>query len=157
MWVCLIWSLHIKHLSTCWQLRWLSSQQNCQPGLFGFCICDSICTWKHERKFSFEPKLWATWRCIGSPWTPVSQVKFSPGHFRGRVASASMANLQTPVTYMVETSVRNRPGGCDHDWGNFSAIYILSSKLLAIQNQALPMISKQQEHLRMNLWQSNAF
>ncbi|TKC34456.1 hypothetical protein EI555_008157 [Monodon monoceros] len=69
----------------------------------------------------------------------------------GRVASASMANLQTPVPYMVETSVRNRPDGCDHDWGNFSAISILTSKLLAIQNQALPMISKQQEHLRMNL------
>ncbi|KAB0404756.1 hypothetical protein E2I00_019008 [Balaenoptera physalus] len=62
-----------------------------------------------------------------------------------------MANPQTPVQYMVETSGRNRPDGCDHDWGNFSATSILTSKLLAIQNQALPMISKQPEHLRMNL------
>uniref|UniRef100_A0A452EZD3 Ribosomal protein S6 kinase n=1 Tax=Capra hircus TaxID=9925 RepID=A0A452EZD3_CAPHI len=57
-----------------------------------------------KEKFSFEPKIRSPRRFIGSPRTPVSPVKFSPGDFWGRGASASTANPQTPVEYPMETS-----------------------------------------------------
>lgn len=109
-----------------------------------------------KEKFSFEPKIRSPRRFIGSPRTPVSPVKFSPGDFWGRGASASTANPQTPVEFPMETSGIEQMDVTMS--GEASApLPIRQPNSGPYKKQAFPMISKRPEHLRMNLWQSNAF
>lgn len=108
-----------------------------------------------KEKFSFEPKIRSPRRFIGSPRTPVSPVKFSPGDFWGRGASASTANPQTPVEYPMETSGIEQMDVTTS--GEASApLPIRQPNSGPYKKQAFPMISKRPEHLRMNLWQSKA-
>ncbi|XP_025065815.1 ribosomal protein S6 kinase beta-1 isoform X2 [Alligator sinensis] len=103
-----------------------------------------------KEKFSFEPKIRSPRRFIGSPRTPVSPVKFSPGDFWGRGASASASNTQTPVEYPMETSGIEQMDVtvC----GEASApLPIRQPNSGPYKKQAFPMISKRPEHLRMNL------
>ncbi|KAM6315836.1 ribosomal protein S6 kinase beta-1 isoform X2 [Strix aluco] len=103
-----------------------------------------------KEKFSFEPKIRSPRRFIGSPRTPVSPVKFSPGEFWGRGASASASNTQTPVEYPMETSGIEQMDVtvC----GEASApLPIRQPNSGPYKKQAFPMISKRPEHLRMNL------
>uniref|UniRef100_A0A8C8RKZ4 Ribosomal protein S6 kinase n=1 Tax=Pelusios castaneus TaxID=367368 RepID=A0A8C8RKZ4_9SAUR len=103
-----------------------------------------------KEKFSFEPKIRSPRRFIGSPRTPVSPVKFSPGDFWGRGASASAANMQTPVEYPMETSGIEQMDVtvC----GEASApLPIRQANSGPYKKQVFPMISKRPEHLRMNL------
>ncbi|XP_037656156.1 ribosomal protein S6 kinase beta-1-like isoform X4 [Choloepus didactylus] len=103
-----------------------------------------------KEKFSFEPKIRSPRRFIGSPRTPVSPVKFSPGDFWGRGASASTANPQTPVEYPVETSGIEQMDVTMS--GEASApLPIRQPNSGPYKKQAFPMISKRPEHLRMNL------
>ncbi|RMC10637.1 hypothetical protein DUI87_12348 [Hirundo rustica rustica] len=103
-----------------------------------------------KEKFSFEPKIRSPRRFIGSPRTPVSPVKFSPGEFWGRGASAGASNTQTPVEYPMETSGIEQMDVtvC----GEASApLPIRQPNSGPYKKQAFPMISKRPEHLRMNL------
>ncbi|XP_054250449.1 ribosomal protein S6 kinase beta-1 isoform X3 [Indicator indicator] len=103
-----------------------------------------------KEKFSFEPKIRSPRRFIGSPRTPVSPVKFSPGEFWGRGASASASNTQPPVEYPMETSGIEQMDVtvC----GEASApLPIRQPNSGPYKKQAFPMISKRPEHLRMNL------
>lgn len=103
-----------------------------------------------KEKFSFEPKIRSPRRFIGSPRTPVSPVKFSPGDFWGRGASASTANPQTPVEYPMETSGIEQMDVTVS--GEASApLPIRQPNSGPYKKQAFPMISKRPEHLRMNL------
>ncbi|XP_027630030.1 ribosomal protein S6 kinase beta-1 isoform X2 [Tupaia chinensis] len=103
-----------------------------------------------KEKFSFEPKIRSPRRFIGSPRTPVSPVKFSPGDFWGRGASASTANPQTPVEYPMETSGIEQMDVTTS--GEASApLPIRQPNSGPYKKQAFPMISKRPEHLRMNL------
>ncbi|XP_019659432.1 ribosomal protein S6 kinase beta-1 isoform X2 [Ailuropoda melanoleuca] len=103
-----------------------------------------------KEKFSFEPKIRSPRRFIGSPRTPVSPVKFSPGDFWGRGASASTANPQTPVEYPMETSGVEQMDVTMS--GEASApLPIRQPNSGPYKKQAFPMISKRPEHLRMNL------
>ncbi|XP_068832667.1 ribosomal protein S6 kinase beta-1 isoform X3 [Capricornis sumatraensis] len=103
-----------------------------------------------KEKFSFEPKIRSPRRFIGSPRTPVSPVKFSPGDFWGRGASASTANPQTPVEYPMETSGIEQMDVTMS--GEASApLPIRQPNSGPYKKQAFPMISKRPEHLRMNL------
>ncbi|XP_062363215.1 ribosomal protein S6 kinase beta-1 isoform X4 [Cinclus cinclus] len=103
-----------------------------------------------KEKFSFEPKIRSPRRFIGSPRTPVSPVKFSPGEFWARGASASASNPQPPVEYPMETSGIEQMDVtvC----GEASApLPIRQPNSGPYKKQAFPMISKRPEHLRMNL------
>ncbi|XP_046531337.1 ribosomal protein S6 kinase beta-1 isoform X3 [Equus asinus] len=103
-----------------------------------------------KEKFSFEPKIRSPRRFIGSPRTPVSPVKFSPGDFWGRGASASTANPQTPVEFPMETSGIEQMDVTMS--GEASApLPIRQPNSGPYKKQAFPMISKRPEHLRMNL------
>ncbi|KAL2765344.1 ribosomal protein S6 kinase beta-1 isoform i [Daubentonia madagascariensis] len=103
-----------------------------------------------KEKFSFEPKIRSPRRFIGSPRTPVSPVKFSPGDFWARGASASTANPQTPVEYPMETSGIEQMDVTMS--GEASApLPIRQPNSGPYKKQAFPMISKRPEHLRMNL------
>ncbi|XP_027726185.1 ribosomal protein S6 kinase beta-1 isoform X2 [Vombatus ursinus] len=103
-----------------------------------------------KEKFSFEPKIRSPRRFIGSPRTPVSPVKFSPGDFWGRGASASAATTQTPVDYPMETSGIEQMDVTVS--GEASApLPIRQPNSGPYKKQAFPMISKRPEHLRMNL------
>ncbi|KAH0513828.1 Ribosomal protein S6 kinase beta-1 [Microtus ochrogaster] len=103
-----------------------------------------------KEKFSFEPKIRSPRRFIGSPRTPVSPVKFSPGDFWGRGASPSTANPQTPVEYPMETSGIEQMDVTVS--GEASApLPIRQPNSGPYKKQAFPMISKRPEHLRMNL------
>ncbi|XP_029783622.1 ribosomal protein S6 kinase beta-1 isoform X3 [Suricata suricatta] len=103
-----------------------------------------------KEKFSFEPKIRSPRRFIGSPRTPVSPVKFSPGDFWGRGASASTANAQPPVEYPMETSGVEQMDVTMS--GEASApLPIRQPNSGPYKKQAFPMISKRPEHLRMNL------
>ncbi|XP_062965134.1 ribosomal protein S6 kinase beta-1 isoform X3 [Cynocephalus volans] len=103
-----------------------------------------------KEKFSFEPKIRSPRRFIGSPRTPVSPVKFSPGDFWGRGSSASTANPQTPVEYPMETSGIEQMDVTMS--GEASApLPIRQPNSGPYKKQAFPMISKRPEHLRMNL------
>ncbi|KAJ7308852.1 hypothetical protein JRQ81_008124 [Phrynocephalus forsythii] len=103
-----------------------------------------------KEKFSFEPKIRSPRRFIGSPRTPVSPVKFSPGDFWGRGTSSSGANPPAPADYPMET------GGIEHMdvtvCGEASApLPIRQPNAGLYKKQAFPMLSKRPEHLRMNL------
>ncbi|KAM3854811.1 ribosomal protein S6 kinase beta-1 isoform 2-T2 [Vipera latastei] len=103
-----------------------------------------------KEKFSFEPKIRSPRRFIGSPRTPISPVKFSPGDFWGRGGSSGVANPQPPVEYPMET------GGIEHMdvtvCGEASApLPIRQPNTGPYKKQAFPIISKRPEHLRMNL------
>ncbi|NXI24678.1 KS6B1 kinase, partial [Zosterops hypoxanthus] len=103
-----------------------------------------------KEKFSFEPKIRSPRRFIGSPRTPVSPVKFSPGEFWARGASAGASTTQPPVEYPMETSGIEQMDVtvC----GEASApLPIRQPNSGPYKKQAFPMISKRPEHLRMNL------
>ncbi|KAJ7422150.1 Ribosomal protein S6 kinase beta-1 [Willisornis vidua] len=103
-----------------------------------------------KEKFSFEPKIRSPRRFIGSPRTPVSPVKFSPGEFWGRGASAGASTTQPPVEYPMETSGIEQMDVtvC----GEASApLPIRQPHSGPYKKPAFPMISKRPEHLRMNL------
>uniref|UniRef100_A0A6I8P9N7 Ribosomal protein S6 kinase n=1 Tax=Ornithorhynchus anatinus TaxID=9258 RepID=A0A6I8P9N7_ORNAN len=103
-----------------------------------------------KEKFSFEPKIRSPRRFIGSPRTPVSPVKFSPGDFWGRGASASTVTTQPPVEYPMETSGIEQMDVTTS--GEASApLPIRQPNSGPYKKQAFPMISKRPEHLRMNL------
>ncbi|KAL7986936.1 hypothetical protein Chor_005855 [Crotalus horridus] len=103
-----------------------------------------------KEKFSFEPKIRSPRRFIGSPRTPISPVKFSPGDFWGRGGSSGVSNPQLPVDYPMET------GGIEQMdvtvCGEASApLPIRQPNTGPYKKQAFPIISKRPEHLRMNL------
>uniref|UniRef100_A0A8C5SUI2 non-specific serine/threonine protein kinase n=1 Tax=Laticauda laticaudata TaxID=8630 RepID=A0A8C5SUI2_LATLA len=103
-----------------------------------------------KEKFSFEPKIRSPRRFIGSPRTPISPVKFSPGDFWGRGGSSGVANPQPPMDYPMET------GGIEQMdvtvCGEASApLPIRQPNTGPYKKQAFPIISKRPEHLRMNL------
>uniref|UniRef100_A0A670JNB3 Ribosomal protein S6 kinase n=1 Tax=Podarcis muralis TaxID=64176 RepID=A0A670JNB3_PODMU len=103
-----------------------------------------------KEKFSFEPKIRSPRRFIGSPRTPVSPIKFSPGDYWGRGTSSGVGNAQAPVEYPMQT------GGIEQMdvsvCGEASApLPIRQPNTGPYKKQAFPMISKRPEHLRMNL------
>ncbi|MEE6513318.1 hypothetical protein FKM82_020883 [Ascaphus truei] len=103
-----------------------------------------------KEKFSFEPKIRSPRRFIGSPRTPVSPVKFSPGDFWGRGTAAATLNTQTPAEYSVKASGVEQMDVTAS--GEASApLPIRQSNSGPYKKQAYPMIPKRPEHLRMNL------
>ncbi|XP_064424984.1 ribosomal protein S6 kinase beta-1 [Latimeria chalumnae] len=106
-----------------------------------------------KEKFSFEPKIRSPRRFIGSPRTPVSPVKFSPGDCWARGTTAGVVGAPAPSEYSMELS------GIEHMDVTVSGE---ASAPLPIRQptgmnsgpykkQVFPMMSKRPEHLRMNL------
>lgn len=118
--------------NTCWQPRWLNSQWKCQPGLSGFYICGSICTWKCEREVFLWTKNPVTSKIYWKPTNTCQPSQIFCWGFLGK-RCFSQHGKSSDSCGIPNGNKWNRADGCDDERGSFCTTSNTTAELRAIQ------------------------